>query len=237
MRPTEFSNEVIITAGNTLQDDGRNVTGFALRQKIGGGNPNRLKQVWDEYIASQTVQAEPMIELPVEVEEEVNAVAKALTERIAKFAIELNNKAVKAAERRVTEVVRSAGEQREHAQRELIDAAQTVDELEEKLDVANNQVSTLEQHITSTQETNQLQEIELAQLREYVKAMDRQNEEMHQRMQRTENERDTAQKAASKAREEVAKLEGKIETLQSQFDHIVKTLSDRLSTNSGKGKS
>ena len=121
MRPAEFAPEAIIQAGQELQATGRNITGFALRQKVGGGNPTRLKQVWDEHINSQTTaKAEPVAELPVEVAEEVATVTKALTERLAALAVELNDKAVKAAERRVHEVVRAAGEQREQAERQVL---------------------------------------------------------------------------------------------------------------------
>ena len=68
MRPAEFSPEEIVAAGEALVAAGRNVTGFALRQKVGGGNPNRLKQVWDEHLAAKnTTEAEPVAELPVEV--------------------------------------------------------------------------------------------------------------------------------------------------------------------------
>ena len=45
---------------------------FTPRQKVGGGNPTRLRQVWDEHLASNSVaQAQPVAELPVEVAEEV----------------------------------------------------------------------------------------------------------------------------------------------------------------------
>jgi len=47
MRPVDFTVEQIIEAGQALQSAGRSITGFALRQKVGGGNPSRLKQVWD----------------------------------------------------------------------------------------------------------------------------------------------------------------------------------------------
>ena len=64
MRPAEFPVEAIIEAGQALQAAGRNVTGFALRQKVGGGNPTRLRQVWDEHLASNSVaQAQPVAEL------------------------------------------------------------------------------------------------------------------------------------------------------------------------------
>ena len=99
--PVEYISEDIIRAGQQLQSAGRNITGFALRQKIGGGNPNRLKQVWDEHLASQSVtKVRPVAELPIEVAEEVVAVTRALTDRLAALAVELNDKAVKAAERR-----------------------------------------------------------------------------------------------------------------------------------------
>lgn len=95
MRPAIFEPQQIIEAGLALQAEGRNITGFALRNRVGGGNPGRLKQVWDEYLSSQTeVTAEPVAELPVEVAEEVKAVSAALAERISQLASELNDKAV-----------------------------------------------------------------------------------------------------------------------------------------------
>ena len=167
MRPVEFSPESIISAGQDLQATGRNITGFALRQKVGGGNPSRLKQVWDEHLASQSVtKAEPVAELPVEVAEEVALVTKELTQRLAALAVELNDKAVKAADRRVHEVVRSAGEQRAQAERELADASQTVEDLESMVDEAAVQVSALEAKLVDLQTAHQAQAVELAQVRE-----------------------------------------------------------------------
>ncbi|MDD5113323.1 MAG: DNA-binding protein [Methylobacter sp.] len=166
-RPAEFAPEAIIQAGQELRDAGRNITGFALRQKVGGGNPSRLKQVWDEYLASQSVtKAEPVAELPIEVAEEVAIVTKTLTERLSMLAVELNDKAVKAAERRVAEVVRAAGDQREQAERELADASSTVDDLETKLNEVRAESEAFEKRLADAQATSQAQAVELAQLRE-----------------------------------------------------------------------
>lgn len=167
MRPIEFTPEAIIQAGQQLQAAGRAITGFAIRQKIGGGNPARLKQVWEEHINSSVVtKAEPVAELPVEVAEEVANVTKALTERLAAMAVELNDKAVKTAERRVADVIRAAGEQREQAERELADAALTVDDLESQMDEAKAEAVALGERLSETQAINQEQAVELAQLRE-----------------------------------------------------------------------
>ena len=95
MRPVEFTPEEIVKAGQELRAAGRNITGFALRQKIGGGHPSRLKQVWDEYLNSQVaVKADPFAELPVEVAEEVAAVNKALADFAARGWVKLEPRAV-----------------------------------------------------------------------------------------------------------------------------------------------
>lgn len=175
MRPADFTPEQIIQAGRDLQAAGRNITGFALRQRVGGGNPTRLKQVWDEHVSSTSAEsAEPVAELPVEVAEEVATVTKELTGRLAALAVELNDKAVKAAERRVAEVVRTAGEQREQAERELTDAAQTVEELETRLDDSGAKIAELETDLAGAGETNKAQAVELAQLRERLTAAEQQ---------------------------------------------------------------
>lgn len=250
MRPAEFPTEAIIEAGQALRQAGRNITGFALRQKVGGGNPSRLKQVWDEHINSQTVtNAEPVSELPVE----VAAVAKALTERLAALAVELNDKAVKAAERRVAEVIRTAGEQREQAERELADASQTVEDLEAALDEAKAKEVELEKRLVDTQTVHQAQAVELAQVRERLtlteqsaKTAAQEAHRVAERMTMAEADRDTARKEASSAREDAAKLSGQVESLQIQASDLMRTLSARASAEveadaapkaSGKNKS
>ncbi|EMQ7510921.1 DNA-binding protein [Escherichia coli] len=174
MRPAIFEPQQIVEAGLALQAEGRNITGFALRNRVGGGNPGRLKQVWDEYISSQTeVTTGPVAELPVEVAEEVKAVSSALAERISQLATELNDKAVRAAERRVAEVTRAAGEQTTQAERELADAAQTVDDLEETLDTLREEHSATLAALDDSRRKEQAQAVELAQLRERLAATER----------------------------------------------------------------
>ena len=217
MRPVEFTPESIIQAGRDLQTVGRNITGFALRQKVGGGNPSRLKQVWDEHLASQSVtKAEPVAELPIEVAEEVATVTKALTDRLQALAVELNDKAVKAAERRVHEVVRSSGEQREQAERELADASQTVDELETKLDEALTQGEAMETKLAEVQAVSQAKAVELAQLRERLSA--------------TETERGRYQAEAERLladHEEVANLRGQVEAMKAHTASLMEALANR----------
>ena len=141
MRPAEYKTEDIIKAGLDLQVLGRKVSGFSIREKLGGGNSKRLKQVWDEYQASQTGEkAEPATELPLEVAETLRVYNKSSNDQALALAIEINDKAVKATERRIKEDSPSANDQRD---RELADAqaviqSQTMEltKLQERLDLA-----------------------------------------------------------------------------------------------------
>ncbi|CAD7740828.1 hypothetical protein LMG31884_46940 (plasmid) [Xanthomonas hydrangeae] len=162
MRPIEISNEEIIAAGKALLAEGRSVTGFALRRQTAGGNPSRLRQVWDEHVASSAEPSEPLAELPIELAELMNKVSADLTAQLSRLAADLNDKANKAAERRVAEVVRAASDQRQQTERELADAAATVDELETRLDDAKSE---LERQATAIAEQNaqlQAQAVDLA---------------------------------------------------------------------------
>jgi colicin import membrane protein len=251
MRPVEFTTESIIQAGLDLQAAARNVTGFALRQRVGGGNPSRLKQVWDEHLSTQAVtRAEPVADLPIEVAEEVAAVTKALAERLAALAIELNDKAVKAAERRVSEVVRAAGEHRAQSERELADASQTVDDLETKLDQGQEAVDALEKRIADLQASSQVQAVELAQVRERLASAEQMakttGERHHQEAetlraelarQKKEThaaiaERDAARKEASAAREDAATTRGQVQAMQTHSAELMRALENRQFANS-----
>jgi len=212
MRPAEFPAETIIQAGKELLAAGRPITGFALRTKVGGGNAARLKQVWDEHISQAVTHTETVAELPPEVADEVAGVSKELTGRLAALAVELNDRAVKAADRRVAEVVRSAGEQREQAERELADAAVTVDDLETRLDAAGAEGAQLQKEVVELAASNQTQAVELAQLRERLASVEQQ-----------------AQVAGEQHAATAADLRGQLDDLQGRFDGLTNTYQERTS--------
>lgn len=168
MRPTEISNEEIIAAGNALLAEGRSVTGFALRRQTGGGNPSRLRQVWDEHVASSAQPSEPVAELPIELAELMNKVSADWSGQLARLAAELNDKANKAAERRVAEVVRTASDQRQQTERELADAAATVDELETRLAAADAESDRRAATLAEQSAQLQAQAVELARVNEQL---------------------------------------------------------------------
>lgn len=165
MRPSEYTPQQIIQAGLELQAAGRPVNGFSIRKQLGGGNASRLKQVWDEHNIQTPVKAEP-VELPAEVAEKVVQVTQTLVERVSALAAEMNATAVQTAERRVAEVLRAAGAERDQAQHELRDAGEAVEDLEGLLDAAKANTDELETRLADTQKAEQALAVELAQVRE-----------------------------------------------------------------------
>ena len=239
MRPAEYTTEEIIAAGETIQAAGRNVTGFALRQKVGGGNPSRLRQVWEEHLAGkEAVEFNHVADLPVEVADTLAAVTKSLTERITVFAAKLNDTAVRAAERRVAEIVSTAGEQCAQAQRELADAGLTVDELEVSLEQVRGERDALKSQLAEKQAECQRQAVELAQLRErlvaaegslgeYRKEVEKEARRGAERVIAAEKARDESEKEARTARETTARFAGQLEALQAQNAHLLESLGSK----------
>ncbi len=239
MRPAEYTNEAIIAAGEAIEASGSKVTIFALRTKVGGGNVQRLRQVWEDHVASKRIaEAEPVAELPVEVAETVAQVTEALSRRVSELAVDLNDRAVKAAERRVAEVIRSADAQRAQAELELADAAQTVDDLEASLEQMSGERDTLKAQLAEKQVESQRQAVELAQLRErlvaaegslqeYRKEVEKEVRRGAERVSAAEKVRDESEKEARTARETMARLAGQVEALQAQNAHLLESLGSK----------
>ncbi|HGB0711322.1 TPA: DNA-binding protein [Salmonella enterica subsp. enterica serovar Typhimurium] len=214
MRPATFEPEEIIAAGKALQAEGVvNITGFALRKRVGGGDPSRLRQVWDGYLAGQTsVESEPLADLPPELADAVKAVTATLTGHVVQLLRELNDRAVRAAECRVDDITRTTEEQKAQAERELADAVQTVDDLEQKLDTATADLRKTLELLDGSREREQTTLVELAQVRERLAATE----------ERLKDAEKNGREAAEQHRQQT-------ETLQHKLDDAEQRLADSVS--------
>jgi len=222
MRPIEYTPEQIIEAGLDLKAAGRNITGFAIRQKLGGGHPTRLKQIWEEHASTQAVtRSEPVADLPAEVAEELATVAKALTDRLTLLVVELNDKAVKTAERRVADAIHSAGQQREIAERELADATTTVEDLETQLEATQARLDQIDQYAEGLKETCQTQAVEAAKMKERLAASE-QSLKTAQAQHTAEISRikDNAEADRALYHQEAEALQLKLDNLQAMADAL-----------------
>ena len=209
MRPAEFPAEAIIEAGQALQAAGRNVTGFALRQKVGGGNPTRLKQVWDDHLA----KVQPVVELPVEIADALAQVTKSLTEQLATLGAGLYARVDEDAQRKIAVAQRAAAIE--------VDAAtDEADSFKAERDDALAEVEALKAKLAESQAQAQAQAVELAQLHERLSASGA--ELTHAR-----EELSQARDQAAEAREEAARLRGQVEAIEGQRAELVKVLAER----------
>lgn len=58
MKPPKYTEEDIIAAGKSLQARSKEVSPNAIKLQLGGGNPARIKKVWDEH-AGDPESSEP----------------------------------------------------------------------------------------------------------------------------------------------------------------------------------
>ncbi|HBZ8552205.1 TPA: DNA-binding protein [Salmonella enterica subsp. houtenae] len=214
MRPATFEPEEIIAAGKALLAEGVvNITGFALRKRVGGGDPSRLRQVWDGYLAGQTsVESEPLADLPPELADAVKVVTATLTGHVVQLLRELNDRAVRAAECRVDDITRTAGEQKEQAERELADAVQTVDDLEQRLEAVTADLRKTQELLDNSREREQTNLVELAQVRERLAATE----------ERLKDAEKNGREAAEQHRQQT-------ETQQHKLDDAEQRLTDSVS--------
>ncbi len=228
MRQAEYTKEEIIAAGHELQTAGRSITGFALRKVIGGGNAQRLKLVWDEYVSSQQVEkTAPVAELPIEVAEELALVTKSFSDRISELALKLNDKAVKAADRRVHDVIQSASDQQKQSDRELNDASQTVEDLERLLDEVRIEAETKANQVAQLQAVNQAQAVELAQMRERITVSEQAAERLRTELDQQKQITQAATAARDEGREIIANQRGQLEVMQTQIADLMRAVERR----------
>jgi len=187
-RKAEVTDESIVQAGQKLSEEGRRVTGFALRKVVGNrGDAKRLLKVWLAFMSSQTMapDSNAPLALPVELEETLNSVVNETTAKLKSLAIELNNAAVNTAEQRVAAAVALANEREQAAEAEVCDAALTLDDLEQQLTSISLEYAQCQQALQqSKQETqSQIQQagefnIEISTIAEQLTTLGRANENL-----------------------------------------------------------
>lgn len=217
MRQPDYSDEQVVQAGAELVQEGRTVTGYALRKKLGGGSGSRLARIWSDHQETQARGGPAALpELPIELEEQLRATLGDLTGKLTLLAKGLNDTAVKSAERRVADLVRAAGEQKQQAERELADADQAFEELQEALTATREQLQAAQARVKELEEASRRDAIDKAALEQRQATAEGELTRL-----RSEN----AQLAS--ARDEAAELRGENKTLRQQNEQLVAALGKR----------
>ncbi|ADC64184.1 DNA-binding protein [Allochromatium vinosum] len=199
MRPVEVTDEAIIEAGRALVEQGRNVTGFALRQVIGSGAPNRLKTVWDRHQAQGLPQPEPR-PLPDGIVNVLDRLETEYSKQLYKLALEIQALAHQEAE----QTLQAGRDQWQHDRQAL----------EQEVEDASQTVETLEQQMQELQEERERLRHELQQQATQIGTLQAQLEHAHQQVQTLTTEMQQEREQRTLAREQVARQEGELVALR-----------------------
>lgn len=216
-RPSEYQADDIIRAGESLQAEGRSVTGFALRKIVGGGDPNRLRQVWEQHLAAKSVvSAEPVADLPPEIADRWGERKAQLIDSLEALVVDLNDLAVRAADRRTTEIVKGAQASVQKMEGEVAEGAQQLAATEEKLFAVETERDELQTKLEAEKQARQAVEVKLAEAVERARSADAALRESQQREAGLQQQLGQAQQAEQAARQSEAEAKGQAAVLTAQ---------------------
>lgn len=161
MRPSVFTDEQIIEAGRTLQGQGRPVSGFAIRQLLGGGNVPRLMQVWTNHIEKEESGTEEAQELPGEIESKVAGLQAELSKHVRQIAQSLYRQQRIHQELEAAERESEREREREQSSREVEEAQQIIDRLQEQVGRLEGELSETKQALEDSRQATQALNLEV----------------------------------------------------------------------------
>ena len=146
MRPADYSEEQIIEAGKALQEAGKRVTPFGIRERMGGGKPQRIREIWERYLAGEREQSagpEHVVELPAEFEEQVQGMTTALINDLTALSKRLYARADEIAESRTREAMQAAKKAKQSAETDVVEAERLIEDQDAKIDALEAQGAAL----------------------------------------------------------------------------------------------
>ncbi len=127
MKEAIYSDQKIISAGKSLVDAGKNVTAFAIRKIIKGGNAQRIRDVWAKHLLGEVENVNVSeFELPREMLEVVEQSKITINE----IAIQAYRQAKNICESDVKNTLKSMADTKEQSNAEISDATIAVEESE-----------------------------------------------------------------------------------------------------------
>ena len=233
MKPATYTDEQIIEAGMQLLADNKRVTPFGIRKIIGGGNPERIKTIWQasqkEALEGQIVTEH--VELPTEFADSLEQTKLSLDE----LAQRMYGRAQEIAESRVRESISAARKAKETAEAEIAEAMEAVSELDHEKENLQNQVDELRAQLQKqTSENARLQErvgvltqkteknaqelkkekAQRIQFEKEVTTLQVKNELANEQIKEAKEELELSRNKESKAMELNAELRGKLAILE-----------------------
>jgi chromosome segregation ATPase len=152
-RKTEYNDDEIVKTGLAIEKEGKSVSPFAIRNRLGGGSSERIKGIWQTFddkrqAESEAEDAQETIELPSEIQtilEKNLAVAANMLDRLAYESFKV---ARSVAEKRVTSTI-------EEYQSRITSFVEAQSQASQALESSDKKVDELEDHIDALQSKNE----------------------------------------------------------------------------------
>lgn len=125
-RPSNYSDEAVIAAAKAIEASGKEVTGYGLREELGGGNPNSLEKRY-KALAGNGQEAPEVLELPQEVSDAVAGMATGLSSQLATLLSNTYAALRTTANARVDEIEASAAARIARSNKDIEDACEKLD--------------------------------------------------------------------------------------------------------------
>jgi Plasmid replication region DNA-binding N-term len=130
MQNNEITFDMVVQAGQKLQQESRLVTGYALREMAGGGKPSVLRYMWAEH--ERALQNANLTFIDLKYEEPIisSLRARELIPEFTRLADQINARASLLAELRIKELQEVHNLRHRQMEKELDEAACVIDELD-----------------------------------------------------------------------------------------------------------
>ncbi|MEP0354412.1 DNA-binding protein [Paraglaciecola sp.] len=198
-RRAEFTDQQIIEAGIIIETEGKLVSPFAIRNRLDGGSSERIKKVWDKYVAQKEVVVDQKIEeidLPNEILDKLEKNQQTAKLQLEKLALESYRVAQQVAEKRVKSTI-------EDYQAKIAEFEESENQASLAIDSSDRKIDQLESTIESLSTKNEKLLAENSKLQGSLDTLI----EHTLKLEEKEKQYDILQR-------EFGKLEGKLESIQ-----------------------
>ncbi|MDU0355779.1 DNA-binding protein [Paraglaciecola aquimarina] len=168
-RVAEYSVEQIVDAGRSIEALEKRVTPFAIREQLGGGSPERIKEIWEQHLnqlKSENITELPNdeVELPTEIQDALEKNLKTASKQLISLTNGTFKVAMQVAEKRVKSTIDDFNNKIEELKEVEQDAFRAMGVSDRKIDDLQTEISTLnqrnEQHVAENSKlTGQLESL------------------------------------------------------------------------------
>ena len=218
-RPAEYTDAQIIEAGLALISESKAASGFAIREKIGGGKIERINRIWAEHLAEQPFSEKPQEPVVVtdSTRERIATEMQLVEDKIVTLVGSLNHQAKMDADLRIEEIQTLAENKGKASDQQLEIAAKQIDELESQsaeLMIENEEAKT---ELLELRKEKHQADVSLARLTEKISSSEKE-------LERNRGQIENLQAQDIVQREEIRKLAEAKTAAESNNDYLKRQL-------------